>query len=139
MLSEIGKRIAFGSATRSGGRSRLAVSLEALKRLWREDAGFLATTDVIFLAAIVVIGTIVGLTSFRDQVVQEFGDLATAVGRLNQSYSYEGCNEEDEEADHWVAGSDYTDEPDFGETPDLPGEPPAGISVTESPSPEGPG
>ena len=106
-----------------------------LKRLWRDETGFLATTDLIFLAVIVVIGTIVGLTTFRDQVVQEFGDLATAVGRLNQSYSYEGCGEENY-SDHWVAGSDYTDAPDFCEERDRPGRPPAGISVTKRPRPE---
>ncbi len=107
-----------------------------LKRLWRDETGFLASTDLILLTVILTLGMIVGLTAFRDQVVQEFGDLATAVGRLNQSYQYQGCGEEGV-TDHWVAGSDYTDEPDFCEVADVADQPPAGISVSVAPNAEG--
>ena len=34
-----------------------------------------------------MIGIIVGLVTFRDQLVQELGDGAAAIGNLNQSYS----------------------------------------------------
>ncbi len=110
-----------------------------LKRIWRDQRGFVATTDLILIVSIVVLGTIVGLVTLRNSVVQEFGDLATAIGRLNQSYSYTGNEYDPEDSDAFaeVAGSSYTDEPDFGDEEDEAGEPPAGISVTMPPSPEG--
>lgn len=111
-----------------------------LKRIWRDERAFVASTDLIFIAAIVALGTIVGLTTFRDQVVQEFGDLATAIGRLNQSYEYTGCEYNDPLLTGTfaeVAGSSYVDEPDFCEVDDLDGDPPAGISVSVTPSDEG--
>jgi len=103
-----------------------------LRRFWRDQRGFLATTDLILLATIVVIGTIVGLVTFRNQVVQEFGDAATALGSLNQSYEYQGCGEEGV-TEHWVAGSTYQDNPDFGDDGDPNNQAPAGISVQAAP------
>ena len=102
-----------------------------LKRLWHDQRGFVATTDLILIVTIAVLGTIVGLATLRNSVVQEFGDLATAIGRLNQSYSYTGNVYDPDDSDAYaeVAGSDYTDEPDFGDLPDDPDQPPAGISV----------
>ena len=110
-----------------------------LKKIWTDQRGFVATTDLILIASILVLGMIVGLATLRNSVVQEFGDLATALGRLNQSYSYTGNVYDPEDSDAYaeVAGSDYTDEPDFGDLPDVAGQPPAGISVTEPPIDEG--
>ncbi len=119
--------------------------MNTIRRLWRDRAGFVATTDLILMSSILVIGMIVGLVAFRDQVVQEFGDLATAVGRLNQSYRYSGSNDAnsdgtpDDPTQCFVAGSSYTDQPDFGELPDLAGQEPAGISVQAKPSRESSG
>jgi len=103
--------------------------------LWRDKRGFIATTDLILLTTVLVLGTLVGAATLRDQVVQEFGDLATALGRLNQSYSYQGDGDEDD--DCWVAGSSYEDQTDFGEDADEAGKAPAGISVDVGPSDEG--
>jgi hypothetical protein len=58
--------------------------------MWRDETGVIATTDLALLTTIVVIGLIVGLASFRDQVVQEFADIASGVATLNQSFSYAG-------------------------------------------------
>ncbi len=106
-----------------------------LKRLWQDQRGFVATTDLILIVTIAILGTIVGLATLRNSVVQEFGDLATAIGRLNQSYmftesEYNADTDDPNSAYAWVAGSDYTDNPDFGDLPDVSNEPPAGISVT---------
>lgn len=113
-----------------------------LKRFWRDQRGFVATTDLILIFSIAVLGTIVGLATLRNSVVQEFGDLATAIGSLNQSYSYSGSEwdadpGETNSAFAVVAGSDYTDNPDFCDGTDDVGQPPAGISVTVPASPEG--
>jgi hypothetical protein len=102
--------------------------MSLIRQLWRDQRGFLATTGLILLATIVVLGTIVGLVAFRNQVVQEFGDASTAVGRLNQSYQYTGCGVQGI-SPHWVSGSSYQDNPDFGDDPDPINAEPAGISV----------
>lgn len=115
-----------------------------LRRLWRDQGGFVSTTDLLLLATIVVLGSIVGLVAFRNQVVQEFGDLATAIDSLNQSYTYtgDGDSEPDGEPDPgredcFVAGSTYTDETDFPNEGDPPNNEPAGIDVDAPPVDEG--
>jgi len=57
-------------------------------RFFRDDAGEMAATDLILINSIVCLGMIVGLASFRDQVVQYYGDAALALESLNQSYSF---------------------------------------------------
>lgn len=105
-----------------------------LKRIWQDERAFVASTDLIFLATIVGLGTIVGLATFRDQVVQEFGDLATAIGRLNQSYAFAGDGDK-LTGDCYVAGSEYNDTADFCEVEeDVPA---GGILVTGVALPEG--
>ncbi|MEQ8789779.1 MAG: hypothetical protein RIC55_26025 [Pirellulaceae bacterium] len=56
-------------------------------RLWRDQRGNAAATSLMLLVVIVAFGAIVGLTTFRDQVVQELGDLATAIDNIDQSFS----------------------------------------------------
>ncbi len=62
--------------------------MKTIRQLWQDETGVIATTDLLFIATLLVIGTIVGLTSVRDQVVQELADVAVGIGSLNQSYSY---------------------------------------------------
>ena len=101
------------------------------RRLWRDDKGVVASTDVILLTTIPGLGLIVGIVVMRNQIVQEFTDIGTAIGFLNQSYSYTGDDEEDEDDDgNFVLGSSYQDEPDVGDIPDVAGEEPGGISVS---------
>lgn len=59
--------------------------------LWEDIDGAITSTDLILVTTILTIGAIVGLTTFRDQVVQELGDLAVGVGSLDQSYSVAGA------------------------------------------------
>ena len=47
--------------------------------------------SLVLICAILVIGVTVGLTSFRDQLAQEFGDVAVAIESLNQSYTAGPC------------------------------------------------
>ena len=114
-----------------------------LKRFWHDQRGVVATTDLILIATILVLGTIVGLATLRNSVVQEFGDLATAIGSLNQSYSYSGNVAGDPDSTDpnafyaTVEKSSYTDEPDFCDGTDGAGTPPAGMNVTVGPKKEG--
>lgn len=56
----------------------------------RTQGGFIVTIELLFLAAICVIGLIVGMTSLRDSVLAELSDLSEAVGSINQGYSVLG-------------------------------------------------
>jgi hypothetical protein len=62
---------------------------ELLTLLWRDDRGFVVSTEMIFLAVILVIGLIVGMAAYRDAVFQELGDTGSAIGKMNQSYALE--------------------------------------------------
>lgn len=64
-------------------------ALNMLTSLWRDDRGFVVSTEMIFLAAILVIGLIVGLAAYRDAVFQELSDTGSAIGQINQSYTLE--------------------------------------------------
>ena len=111
--------------------------MKVLHRLWADEAGFVVSTEPVLVATILVIGLILGLTSLRNQVVQELGDLAQAIANINQSYEYSGTQKVTVAE---TAGSIFHDAPDFCEDPggiDTPGaEPLAGWSVTVAPSPE---
>ena len=39
------------------------------------------------LCVVIAIGAIAGLTTLRDQLVQEFGDIAVSLENLNQSFT----------------------------------------------------
>ena len=74
-------------------------------RLWQDDGGALLAMEWIFMATILVIGLVVGLTAIRQAISNELEEIAGAIGSLNQSYSFggqSGCCAT-------VAGSSYTD------------------------------
>ena len=64
--------------------------MKLLSRLWADEAGFVVSSELVLIATIAVIGMIAGLTTLRDQVVQEVGDVADAISSINQSYSFSG-------------------------------------------------
>lgn len=57
------------------------------KKLWGDVRGEVNSASIILLTTILAVGAIVGLTTLRDQLVQEFGDFAAAITHLDQSYS----------------------------------------------------
>src|SRR5690349_21080035 len=80
-------------------------------RFCRDEYGFVVSTELIFIATIVVIGLVTGLTTVRDQVNLELADVADAVSELDQSYSFAAITA----TVGSVAGSIFDDEPDFCE------------------------
>jgi Flp pilus assembly pilin Flp len=80
-----------------------------LHRLWKDDEGFVVSTELILVAVLLVIGLIAGLATVRDQVVQELGDVAAAVSEINQSYSFSGVTGHSSS----TAGSSFLDLNDF--------------------------
>lgn len=108
-----------------------------IRKIWNDEGGFVVSADLILISTILVIGVLVGLVTLRDQVVQEFGDLATAVGNLNQSYSFSGASITFAGETFTVAGSSFADKTDLGETgedegsnTDPPNAAPAGINLS---------
>ena len=87
-------------------------------RFWNDETGLMASADLILMSALTVMGVIVGLNTFRNEVVQRFGGLADALENLDQSYSFTVGS----------VTSQYADPP--GPTPHASGSPPAGMSLT---------
>lgn len=95
-------------------------------QLWQDESGVVISAELIVVCTVVVLGMLVGLTTLRDQVVQEFADLAAAVGALDHSYSFAAF----EDADCSVAGSSFTDESDSCDVGDPVGEPASCVMFT---------
>ncbi|MFP6657193.1 MAG: hypothetical protein VB853_03365 [Pirellulales bacterium] len=99
--------------------------MQVLMRFWNDDVGVVVSAELVLIATILVIGMIVGLTTVRDQVVQELGDVASAIASINQSYSFSGATGHHSS----TAGSDYRDLSDDCDGTDTAGAPPACIDV----------
>lgn len=82
-------------------------------QLWLDEVGFLAATEATFLATILVIGCIVGLTAMRDSVVSELSDTSGAMQALNQTFSFDGISSNLVT----VFGSGFNDSRDFCDEP----------------------
>ena len=80
-----------------------------IAKLWNDEAGFVVSSELVLIGTILVIGVTVGLTSLRDQVVQELGDLALAIASVNQSYSYSAVTGHSSS----TAGSIFDDNSDY--------------------------
>lgn len=108
-----------------------------MHKLWCDEVGFIISSELVLVATILVIGMIVGLTTVRDQVVQELGDIAMAFSDLTQSYSFTGVSGHTSS----TAGSDFNDQTDFCDaapSQDADGNnTPACINVQVGPSEEG--
>lgn len=99
------------------------------RQLWHDTHGQISLAMLILLVSIVCLGSIVGLATVRDYVVQEFGDAAVAIDRLDQSYSVEiviNGNPPIYQAQYSDPGPSLTDPP---------GTPPACLQFT-APEPE---
>jgi hypothetical protein len=73
-------------------RSQSRWTMKLLQRLWADETAFVVTTELVLVATILVIGTVVGLATVRDAVVAELADVAAAIGSINQSYSWSGIS-----------------------------------------------
>ena len=107
-----------------------------IRQFWSDDAGFVISAELVLIATILVIGMIVGLASIRDQMVQELGDVAAAVARVNQSYSFSGVTGHSSLS----GGSVFTDQIDHCQgvfSDDPAGEAPMCIEVAIFPTSEG--
>ena len=58
-----------------------------ISRFLKEDQGALHSVEFILIGTLVSIWVIVGLTEYRNAVVQEYGDVAASLLHLNQSWT----------------------------------------------------
>ena len=65
--------------------------MNVLWRLWRDEGGFVVSTELVLVATILVLSMIVGMKKISSQVLAEMSDVANAIGFLNQSYYYDGA------------------------------------------------
>jgi hypothetical protein len=63
---------------------------QQLKNLWLDDTGALISMEYLFVATILVIGTIIGLATLRDAINVELTELANAVMALSQGFTVSG-------------------------------------------------
>jgi len=63
-----------------------------MSQLWKDEAAFVVSTDLVLISAILVLGLIVGLVSLRDQIVMEMADVGYAFALLQQTYYWYGVN-----------------------------------------------
>jgi uncharacterized membrane protein YgcG len=77
-------------------------------RLWRDEYGFIVSSELVLMASVILIPLLVGMQTVRDSVVQELGDVGQAIGSVAQTYWYGGV------AGHcsYVSGSQFYDQPD---------------------------
>ncbi len=94
--------------------------VQIMRQFWGDERGFVLSTEAILIGTILLIGSIVGLVTLRDQVVQELGDVGAALGNLNHSYHFEEFRT-DRHGHCFVAGSSFRDKSDFCEKGDQDG------------------
>lgn len=59
---------------------------KVLARMWKEQDGVLSF-EWVLLVTLLTIGIVSGLSAARDAIIDELGDVAQAMGALDQSYT----------------------------------------------------
>ena len=85
-----------------------------MKNLWNNEAGFIISAELVLVLTIAVIGMITGLAHVQLAVVTELNDIASAIGSLDQSFSFVGftCCVANGKSTSFTNGSANTDSGD---------------------------
>jgi hypothetical protein len=78
---------------------------QLMLKVWKDDCGALIATEWVFVATILVLGSITGLVAVRQAILSELQDMAQAIMTLDQSYSFSGQSN----CESSTAGSQFTD------------------------------
>jgi len=57
-----------------------------INALWSDQSGEASIMSLVLICTVIAIGATVGLTTLRDQIALEFGDVAMAIESLDQSF-----------------------------------------------------
>lgn len=89
-----------------------------------DEAGFVVSAELILVATIAVLATVVGLAEISHGVNQELEDVGSAFGAMQQSYVYQGLRTADKGS---IVGSYFEDDGDHCDSQyDIVGTPPVG-------------
>ena len=66
---------------------------QLLCRVWNDDAGALLAVEWVFVATILVIGSITGLVAVRQAIIAELEEFAEAVLALCTSWHFHDCDD----------------------------------------------
>ena len=85
-----------------------------LRNLMNDEAGFLVSAELVLIFTLVFCAVAVGVSVVRDSLVQELGDVAEAIGALDQSYNYRAIAADMTTTGNHAtcAGSGFNDEED---------------------------
>ena len=61
-----------------------------LKKLYRDEAGFIVSMELILVLTLAFCGAIVGFTAIRNAIANELHDVSKAISSVNQSYAVGG-------------------------------------------------
>src|SRR5206468_8877483 len=73
-------------------QERRPTPMRILNRFWSDDCGALISSEYLFVATILVIGIVVGLTNVREAVNNELTELGNALLTLSQGYTISGSS-----------------------------------------------
>jgi hypothetical protein len=112
--------------------------MQLLQQLWVEETGAVLSAEVVTVATIAVLSSVVGLNALTTSVNGEFTDMCHSFRSLNQSYFYA----EQRSCRAWFAGSCYTQVPVEQSLATFcastPGCPPGQCPAIEGPAIDGP-
>jgi Flp pilus assembly pilin Flp len=63
-----------------------------MQRLWQDDQGALIAAEYLFVATILVIGTVVGLAGLREAINTELTELGNAILSISQGFTVSGMS-----------------------------------------------
>lgn len=93
---------------------RMVMSL-IWRSLLRDERGFVITAELVLISSVLVLGLVVALNTVKTAIAGELGDVASAIGSLNQSYythGFHGCAATNGAASSRTYGSAFLDKAD---------------------------
>jgi len=70
---------------------------QLISRLWKDDGGALLAVEWVFVATILVLGSITGLVCVRNAIIEELEDFAEAILSLDTSWHFRDCDDFDDD------------------------------------------
>jgi Flp pilus assembly pilin Flp len=85
--------------------------MKLMQRLWRDEAGFILSAELVLIATVAILAMIVGLAAARDGVNSELADIGQAINSLSQSYAIDGIQGHSAavNASLWKDNTDFCD------------------------------
>jgi hypothetical protein len=73
---------------------------QLMSRLWTDDAGALLAVEWVFVATILILGSITGLVAVRQAIITELEEFAEAILELSTSWDFHDRDGGDDDHDN---------------------------------------